>query len=253
MKGLYATPTREGTQTRHLAGLLVILGAVFSIVLLTIPAGATHVDPTPKDFNANCEGLTGIEQLHREENPTTPGTGSVEVTIDSIKYTINWETFADNTFDWSTTNGLLLQAVFVKGGAGGGGNLYDYRPLGGETSDTGLHALVNPNQTFAALSHITFCGDVENPTRPTTTTTEATTTTTEAPIVPEVLQEVVTTTTTVAPTTTTTVAPTTTTTVAAAPATLPFTGPRSGALIPFAVSLLAAGLLVVMGARRIED
>ena len=72
-----------------------------------------------------------------------------------------------------------------------------------------------------------------------TTTTAAETTTTTAEVLPSVV-------------TTTTVAETTTT-AEVSPATLPFTGPRNGALIPFAVSLLGAGLLVVLGARRIED
>ena len=97
-------------------------------------------------------------------------------------------------------------------------------------------------------STIQDCGEVFVAT--TTTTTTAPTTTTTAPTTTTTVPDEVSPT---VVTTTTTVAPTTTTTVAVSPSTLPFKGPRSGALIPFAVSLLAAGLLVVLGARRIED
>jgi hypothetical protein len=99
---------------------------------------------------------------------------------------------------------------------------------------------------------------VEDCTPPsTTTTTEPTTTTTTRP-----------TTTTTYPTTTTTTQATTTTvgaevlgvqvestttTAAAAPATLPFTGVSSGALAGLAVSVMAAGLLLVAAARRSDE
>lgn len=154
---------------------------VASIVLAVLivgwgsPAFASHVSPTPISSNANCQGLTGIEEIgQRVENPTD---GSQTVTIDGVSYTINWDVHTDNTFDWSTSGGLVIYAVFVKGGAGGGGNLYDYRPAGA-TSDTGLHAPVNPSGQYAGLSHISFCGDVEAPTSTTqATTTQATTTT----------------------------------------------------------------------------
>jgi len=183
---------------RRTFGVLLALFLAFSLiaVLVGAPARAVHVTPVQVDNNANCEGLTGIEELLRVD-PVTDG-GSEDVVIDGVTYTITWDVHDDNTFDWSTSDGLLIQAVFVKGGPGGGGNLYDYRPLGGETSDTGLHTVIAGGGGFAELSHITFCGDVENPTT-TTSTTEATTTTTEA------------TTTTTQATTTTTQATTTTT------------------------------------------
>lgn len=161
---------------RALVAAAVVIGLAMALMMIGSEprAWATHVAPRQVDSNANCSGLTGIEELARVENPSD---GSRVVVIDGVSYTIRWDVHADNTFDWSTSGGLAIYAVFVKGGSGGGGNLYDYRP-GGAIADTGLHALVNPNGNYAGLSHISFCGDVENPTTTTTTSTTSTTTTT---------------------------------------------------------------------------
>ena len=179
-----------------IAGTVLLLMSM--VVVVGLPALASHKAPVFVDGNENCEAATGLEEIFRD-NRQTITSGSYDIDGDrdfDIIITVNG---AAKTFDWSTNEGLIIHAVFVKGGSNG--NLYDYRPAGA-TSDTGLHAPVNPaNGSYYGLSHITFCVD-ENP--PTTTTTAPTTTTTVAP----------TTTTTVAPTTTTTVAPTTTTTVA---------------------------------------
>jgi hypothetical protein len=70
--------------------------------------------------------------------------------------------------------------VIAKGGPNA--NVYTY--LTEVTSDTGLHAPVNPNNNrFFGLSHISFCYDVEAPTTtpPTTAPTTTSTTTTTVP------------------------------------------------------------------------
>jgi len=168
-----------------LAALTAAVLVMSMVFLLANPANATHVDPEPVGGNANCSTLTGLVELTRFD-PVPDG----ETTQDGVTIDV----YDDGTvFDWSST--VDIEAVFVKGGAGGGGNLYIYDPA--ETSDTGLHALTNNQGQLAELSHITFCVP-----DPATTTTTAPTTTTTAP-----------TTTTTAPTTTTTVPEETTTTV----------------------------------------
>jgi hypothetical protein len=196
----------SGLAKRRTAGVTGVLLLLMSLTLaIGLPAGASHVAPVLVTGNENCEAVTGLDEIFRDEsNPITSGNHDVDGDgDDDIFITVNG---GAQTFDWSTDEGLLIHAVFVKGGPDG--NLYDYRPAGA-TSDTGLHAPVNPqNQNFYGLSHLSFCVD-ETP--PTTTTTAPTTTTTQA------------TTSTSGPTTTTTAAPTTTsgptTTTTAAPTT----------------------------------
>lgn len=264
---------------------IVVLSLTMTLLLVGSgpTALANHVAARPIDSNANCSGLTGIEELGRRvENPSD---GSQLVVIDGVSYTIRWDVHADNTFDWSTSGGLVIYAVFVKGGAGGGGNLYDYRPLGGATSDTGLHALVNPNGNYAGLSHISFCGDVENPTTTTEATTTTTTTTiqsnsTEGPGTSESPTTEATTTTqssgTSAAVSESTPSTDTSTTPSPSPSTseaiigqnqttsttiqdevlgisfLPFTGYGFERYGTFALALLAAGLLALVAARSLE-
>jgi len=280
---------------RRTAGAVVVFILLYVIQFVAFgasPAAATHVPPIPVGYNANCEGLTGIEELLRVPSAGDGVTsdGSAPVTVEGNTYTISWDFHEGNTFDWSTTGGLVLYAVFVKGGPGGGGNLYDYRP-GGETSDTGLHAL-EAGSGYAGLSHITFCGDVENPTTTTTSTVtvpEETTTTTVT--VPEetttttvtVPEETTTTTVTVPEETTTTtrfvpppppgapttavpfdvapvavagiqVTPSSTTTVPVVEAeTLPFTGAELGQMALLGVVVLVGGGLLLFGARSRGD
>lgn len=262
---------------------VVVLCLTIALVLVGLgpSALASHVAPTPVDSNANCSGLVGIEELGRRvENPTD---GSQTVVIDGVSYTIRWDVHGDNTFDWSTSGGLVIYAVFVKGGAGGGGNLYDYRPRGGAKADTGLHAPINPSGQYAGLSHISFCGDVENPTSTTeatttSTTTTTTTTSTETPGSSEVTTTEPTTstagvseTTLSSATSTSQVSPTSKTPgttlaiIAQNPTTstsiedevlgisfLPFTGYWFEEYGTFALALLSAGLLLLVAARSVE-
>jgi hypothetical protein len=247
-----------------IAGTMLLLMSL--VVVVGLPAVASHVAPVLVVGNENCGAATGLEEIFRDESQNiTSGSHDVDGDGDvDIIITVNGSA---QTFDWSTNEGLVIHAVFVKGGSDG--NLYDYRPAGA-TSDTGLHAPVNPqNGNFYGLSHITFCVD-ENP--PTTTTTAPTTTTT-AP-----------TTTTTAPTTTTSspgpgpgpTQVTTTSTIpfdtvpaetevlgiqVSAPAvaqvetqgTLPFTGLSTGSMALLAIALAGIGALLLVASRQAEE
>jgi hypothetical protein len=237
----------SGLAKRRTAGMTGVLLLLMSLTLaIGLPAGASHVAPVLVTGNENCEAVTGLDEIFRDEsNPITSGNHDTDGDGDNdIFITVNG---GAQTFDWSTDEGLLIHAVFVKGGSDG--NLYDYRPTGA-TSDTGLHAPVNPqNQNFYGLSHITFCVDETPPTTTTsaptttttapTTTTSAPTTTTSAPTTTTSAPTTTTTaptTTTTAPTTTTT-APTTTTTAptttTTAPTTTPTTPSTTSTTLPF--------------------
>ncbi|HXV70305.1 MAG TPA: LPXTG cell wall anchor domain-containing protein, partial [Acidimicrobiia bacterium] len=141
-----------------------------------------------------------------------------------------------------------------------------YDPPSESTGDTNL---VTPGNN--AISHISFCWDIVNPT---TTTTEAETTTTEAETTTTEAEE---TTTTQAEETTTTVEDTTTTTIGdevlptvittstvADPTTtaadevldthvLPFTGSDNDMLALLAGGLGLLGALVLASTRRMEE
>ena len=59
------------------------------------------------------------------------------------------------TVSFTLTGDLVAAGVIVKGGPNA--NFYNYLP-GGNASDTGLHAPVNPNNgNFYGLSHLSFC------------------------------------------------------------------------------------------------
>jgi hypothetical protein len=264
----------SGLAKRRTAGMTGVLLLLMSLTLaIGLPAGASHVAPVLVTGNENCEAVTGLDEIFRDEsNPITSGNHDTDGDGDNdIFITVNG---GAQTFDWSTDEGLLIHAVFVKGGSDG--NLYDYRPTGA-TSDTGLHAPVNPqNQNFYGLSHITFCVDETPPTTTTsapTTTTSAPTTTTTAPTTTTTAP----TTTTTAPTTTPTTPSTTSTTLpfdsvpqssvlgiqATVPVpaqvgpttadTLPFTGASTGSMAGLAAALAAGGAILLVASRRVEE
>jgi hypothetical protein len=151
-----------------LAGGAAIATAVaVGLAIVALPATATHVDPEFVPGNPTCSDLVeGAIELKVE--PVADGTftdGTLTVTID-VRNTADGP-----VFDW--TSNIGVDAVFVKGGPGG--NLYVYDPEA--TSDTGLHAPVNPNNNrFFGLSHISFCYDVGDETTPPTPTPTATST-----------------------------------------------------------------------------
>lgn len=133
--------------------VMVLLG----LAVATGPAAATHIDPTFVPDNPTCSMLApaGTTWFELKVEPVADGQysdGLLTVTIDVR------DTASGPVFDWSSNIGV--DAIFVKGGPDG--NLYQYDPPGPEvTSDTGLHAPVNPqNDMFFGLSHISFCYDV---------------------------------------------------------------------------------------------
>ena len=180
---------RERVTVRRslVVGLAAIAGAVALFTVL--PASATHVAPTQAPGNPACPPGT----ITLKVEPVADGTfsdGVLTVTIDVR------DTAGGQVFDW--TSNIGVDQVIAKGGPNA--NIYTYSPEA--TSDTGLHAPVNPNNDrFFGLSHISFCYDVEvtTTTPPTTAPTTTSTTTTVPP-------------TTVPPSTSTTTAGSTSTT-----------------------------------------
>jgi hypothetical protein len=170
---------------RILTGIGLILGAaglmlVFAAVVSSTPrARATHVDPEFVDGNPDCDDL-GFDEAEYDELKADPPSAGLH-TNGTLSVTLTLHDTDDGpTVDF--TSNIPVQAVFVKGGSNG--NLYDYG-AGGETSDTGLHAPLNPSGKWAGLSHLSFCydPDISTPTNtpentPTNTTTPNTPTNT---------------------------------------------------------------------------
>jgi hypothetical protein len=162
---------RERVTVRRslVVGLAAIAGAVALFTVL--PASATHVTPTQEPGNPACPPGTTTLKIE----PVASGTfsdGTLTVTI------VVRDTADGQVFDF--TSNIGVDQVIVKGGPNA--NIYTYPTEA--TSDTGLHAPVNPNNDmFFGLSHISFCYDVEAPTTtpPTTAPTTTSTTTTTVP------------------------------------------------------------------------
>lgn len=146
------------TAARTAAITALAIFMVFNLQLVQAVAGGPSgagVQPEEKLGNFTCSqllpGIPGLVELKVE--PVADGTfsdGTLEVVIDVRN------TGSGPVFDWDQgTSGAVMQGVFVKGGPGG--NLYEYNPPI-VTSDTGLHAPINPNNDrFFGLSHISFC------------------------------------------------------------------------------------------------
>jgi hypothetical protein len=149
----------------------VAITAITAALVIATTAFAEHVTPTTQPGNVACPA--GLTELKVE--PVADGTftdGTLTVTIDVRS------TAGGQVFDW--TSNIGVDVVIVKGG--NASNIYTYDPPAESTGDTGLHAPVNRSGSFAGLSHISFCYDVEPPTTTTTTTTTTdpkTTTTTD--------------------------------------------------------------------------
>jgi hypothetical protein len=167
---------RERVTVRRslVVGMAAIAGAVALFTVL--PASATHVTPTLEPGNPACPAGTITLKIE----PVVSGTftdGTLTVTI------VVRDTADGQVFDF--TSNIGVDQVIAKGGPNA--NVYTY--LTEVTSDTGLHAPVNPNNDrFFGLSHISFCYDVEAPTTtpPTTpsTTVPSTTSTTTTTVPP---------------------------------------------------------------------
>ncbi len=165
------------------SGAAVTTALAVGIAVFALPAVATHVEPETVGGNPTCSDLISDGIIELKVEPVEDGTfsdGTLTVTIDVR------DTDDGPVFDW--TSNIGVDAVFVKGGPNG--NLYVYDPEA--TSDTGLHAPVNPNNDkFYGLSHISFCYDKDETTTPPTspppttpTTPPPTETPTEAPTTP---------------------------------------------------------------------
>jgi uncharacterized repeat protein (TIGR01451 family) len=135
-----------------IAALLTALSFVAAAGAQAGPPSGAGVQPTEIAGNPTCAQLTpGTFEL-RINSPAdgTFSDGVLTVTLDVR------DTADGQVFDW--TSNIGIDSIFVKGGPGG--NLYVYDPEA--TSDTGLHAPINPsNGTFYGLSHISFCYDLE--------------------------------------------------------------------------------------------
>jgi hypothetical protein len=230
------------------AGTLVVALVIF---YAGFPALAASVEPIEISGNQTCGALaaqfgggqTWIE-FKKDSGPADGvfGDGTLSVTV------TNSDT---HQFDWSSNIGL--DAVFVK--ASNGGFLYLYDPPGPEaTADTDL---IGSDRN--AISHISFCYDVEDTTT-TTTVPETTTTTIPDEVSPTSIVSTTTTivgaTTTIVGATTTIVGATTTivgTTVSSTADTLPFTGFENGTAGLLALVLVATGALALVGTRVFRE
>lgn len=128
------------------SGLLMVM-----LLVAIQPVALAAVTITPADGNPTCSTLVpGTFAFELKVEPVADGVYSlngVDITVDVRS------TPAGQVFDWSSSGGVV-NAVFVKGGPNG--LLYEYDPAA--TSDTGLHAQVNPsNGRYYGLSHISFC------------------------------------------------------------------------------------------------
>ena len=149
-------------------GTVALFVTIAVVSWLALPTAAS-VEPVVIEGNENCSSVTGLTEILRLEDGAVAD-GSHGVAGGSISVDVN---DGKSSFSWSSS-GLIIGAVFVKGGPDG--NLYDYRPAGA-TGDTGLTAPVNRGGGQAQISHITFCGFVVPPTSSTVTTATSTVTT----------------------------------------------------------------------------
>src|SRR5918995_1154510 len=134
--------------------LLAMALGVMALVATAGTAKAVEADgpdviPTQKDGNPTCKTLLAPDP-------------AFEIKIDPPKsgsYSPITANFSPDGRLLHFTSTVPVLAVFVKGG-NEGGNLYDYRPLGGSTEDDGLTTPTNQQ-----ISHVSFCWN-EEPTPP---------------------------------------------------------------------------------------
>jgi hypothetical protein len=136
------------------------VAALLTFLLFHTPtAQATHVAPQFIAGNPTCSALInnvpGSIELKVDQSQLNIGGAATQHSLGSATVTVlAYTTAQGQQFDWSITGGTVY-GVAAKGGPNA--NFYDYRP-DGETSDTGLHAPVNPsNGKYYGLSHISFC------------------------------------------------------------------------------------------------
>jgi LPXTG-motif cell wall-anchored protein len=130
--------------------LTLALVVVAAMVVPMTAALATHVDPVFIDGNVQegvcAENFPGTTELFLGSKAPNGSLDGVTILNSDGK-----------TFDFETSGGTLVVAVYVKGGENT--NLYDYSgfPDGGETSDTGLHAPEVGQGNIPDVSHGFFC------------------------------------------------------------------------------------------------
>jgi len=143
------TGLKGGAQTVRAGGPRVILASTFALVaglVVAAFASASHVEPVAGPDNPQVSSCPAGTVGYKYE-PVVTGTGG-DGTL-SVNVTVN---DTDQTADWSSN--LPVVTLFVKGGPVG--NEYKYDPPA--TSDTGVHAPVNPNNgKYYGLSHLVFC------------------------------------------------------------------------------------------------
>jgi hypothetical protein len=98
----------------------------------------------PVGYNATCSQLLGGSAYEIKVDPVVSGVyGPVTATFKDDK----------KLLDYTSTVGL--DGVFVKGGTGGGGYFYDYRP-GTSTADNNM-GVAGYNNGAQQISHVSFC------------------------------------------------------------------------------------------------
>lgn len=245
---------------RYVMAAVTILAIAMALVLVGAheQASANHVSPTLISGNQNCAAATGLSQVLRlEDNELVDGTYPVEAGSGTITIDVSSDL---ESVSWSST-GVIIAAVFVKGGPDG--YLYDYRPAGA-TSDSGLISPPNPGNQDPTISHISFCVPATQPTQGPTSTDDVSDTgvsttssddgtggtqesdTTQSPSAATESTEEVSGPDETNSSTTSIVDDVLGTEV------LPFTGMTGEGLGMFALALVTAGLLFMVAARGIE-
>ena len=141
---------QAGTFSRLMLTVAAVSAIALSMIWLAGPVLATHVTPTFVEGNNTCSQLDADFGHEFKIQPVVSGTFDDPNSDFSVELTVN-DTAEGPTVDFESN--LAVDAVFVKGGDDG--NLYSYDPA--ETSDTGLHAPLNPSGKWAGLSHLSFC------------------------------------------------------------------------------------------------
>jgi hypothetical protein len=167
------TLTKEHRRSRAAILVATVAALGLSMALMIQPAFATHVDPTVIDGNASC-GQINVAYDHEFKIDATPETKTYSDPNSDFEVDITVNAGA-TLMDFSAN--LSVDAVFVKGGTGGG-NLYVYDPA--TTEDTGL---MTP--TGQQISHVSFCFNDVPEESPTPTPAEETATPAEETATPE--------------------------------------------------------------------
>ena len=141
---------KAGTFSRLMLTVAAGSAIALSMIWLAGPVLATHVTPTFVEGNHTCSQLDSDFGHEFKVEPVVTGTYDDPASDFSVDITVN-DTPEGPTLDFESNIGV--DAAFVKGGDDG--NLYSYSPP--ETSDTGLHAPLNPSGKWAGLSHVSFC------------------------------------------------------------------------------------------------